>query len=150
MKLFIPPPLLGLIFGGLMWLTARQADILTFDYPGRLLLAWIIAAPAILVEIFAILTFIREKTTVNPMAPAKAATLVETGLYRFSRNPMYVALVAVVAAWGLALGNPLNLIFLTVLVWYLTEFQIKPEEAAMREKFGEQYDRYRARVRRWI
>ncbi|MEM8772155.1 MAG: isoprenylcysteine carboxylmethyltransferase family protein [Pseudomonadota bacterium] len=151
MKLLIPPPLVGLIIAGLMWLVAmRLGAALSFDFPARKTIAWMIAAPGIAIELIAVASFFHARTTVNPMAPGRTSKLVTGGLYRISRNPMYLGLGIVLTAWAVALGNPLNAGLLALFIWYITEFQIKPEEAAMREKFGADYEAYCSRTRRWI
>lgn len=150
MKLIIPPPVQGIIIALTMWALARWTPGLAFDFPGRAALVWVFGLVGVAMEIVAGLMFLRAKTTVNPMRPANAKHLVTTGLYRISRNPMYLALLLVLIAWGLHLANPLNGIVLAAWVLYITEFQIKPEEAALHKKFGADYEAYCRRVRRWL
>ena len=94
--------------------------------------------------------FIRARTTVNPLAPEEAATLVTTGLYRISRNPMYLAMAAILTGGAFLMGNLSAFVAPILFVWLMTEFQIKPEERALQARFGEAFDAYRIRTRRWI
>lgn len=98
----------------------------------------------------AIRQFIRAKTTINPMAPDNADKLVIKGLYRISRNPMYLGVLFLLLAWAVYLQNILSFAPPILFVVFMTLFQIKPEEKALRKKFGTQYDEYSKSVRRWI
>ncbi|QIQ86174.1 isoprenylcysteine carboxylmethyltransferase family protein [Erythrobacter sp.] len=94
--------------------------------------------------------FSREKTTVDPVHPERAERLVTGGLYRVSRNPMYVGmalLLGAVAAWGFAWGH---LAVIALFIWWMTRFHIIPEERALEARFGEEYRDYKANVRRWV
>jgi protein-S-isoprenylcysteine O-methyltransferase Ste14 len=96
------------------------------------------------------LAFRAARTTVDPRDPGKATHLVAAGVYRLSRNPMYVGLLCTLSAWAVYLGGPWGLPALPFFVWYITRFQILPEEAALHRLFGASYTAYCARVRRWI
>lgn len=151
LKLLLPPPLVGLIFGLAMWLidgffpfTALLPELVRGWLSGALLVL------AVVIDLSAILAFHRAQTTVNPLSPHKASAIVESGPYRFSRNPMYLGMALILTAWGCWLGQPLNLLLILGFVGYLTRFQIKPEEAILGEKFGQPYQSYLGRVRRWI
>ena len=98
----------------------------------------------------AIAAFAKAKTTINPVAIDTASSLVSTGIYGVSRNPMYVALAALLVAVALAEGNLWLLFGPLFFVAFITRFQIVPEERAMLAKFGADYAAYRRRVRRWL
>lgn len=150
MKLVISPPLIGLLTGAGMWGLARMLPDLTVEAS---LLRWCavaVMAVGVLIEAVSVLAFLRARTTVTPLKPEKASTLVVSGLYHVSRNPMYLGMLILLIGWALWLANPAALILPPVFVLYLTVFQIKPEEAALSEKFGSDYEAYRGRVRRWI
>ncbi len=103
------------------------------------------------VAVAALTGFGRAKTTVDPHNIDKASALVTDGVYRFTRNPMYLGLLAFIVGWGLWRGTILAaLIGAVVFVAVLTRFQIIPEERMLREKFGAEYDAFVARTRRWI
>jgi len=146
----IPPPVVGLAAALLMWLLANWFSTLTISFPGQMVLALACAAVGGTLDLVSVSQFFRKKTTVNPLAPQKAETLVISGFYRFTRNPMYLGLAFLLAAWMIYLGNPAGLLALAAFIWFLTEFQIKPEEAALRGRFGAEYDAYTKSVRRWI
>lgn len=97
-----------------------------------------------------IFEFRRHRTTVNPMVLEDASAIVSSGVYRLTRNPMYVGMLLWLLAFGLYLENWLSFVMLPVFVWYLTEFQIKPEERFLLAKFGDEYADYLQRVRRWL
>jgi protein-S-isoprenylcysteine O-methyltransferase Ste14 len=75
---------------------------------------------------------------------------VDSGIYRFTRNPMYLGMLLVLTAGAVYLGNLAAFAVLPVFVVCMNRLQICPEERFMQEKFGEAYRDYTARVRRWI
>ena len=150
MKLVIPPPLIGLLTGAGMWGLARMLPDLTIEASLLRWCALAVMAVGVLIEAVSVLAFLRARTTVTPLKPEKASTLVVSGLYHVSRNPMYLGMLILLIGWALWLANPTTLILPPVFVLYLTLFQIKPEEAALSEKFGSEYKAYCGRVRRWI
>lgn len=101
-------------------------------------------------DIPAILAFARAKTTILPTQPQKTSALVTSGLYRITRNPMYLGMVFIL--WGVSwyLGHPGNYAVIALFVLVMTRFQIIPEERALMALFGEEYADYKRRVRRWI
>lgn len=146
----MPPPVVTLVVGGLMWLLARWLPALAFALPWRGALAALFAIGGIVLMSACALQFRRAGTTVNPMKPAKASTLVDIGFYRVSRNPIYLADGLILVGWGLWLSNLASLAAIALFVAWLNRFQIEPEERALHAAFGAEYDAYRARVRRWI
>lgn len=150
----IPPPVIDAAFAALMWLLARA-------YPwAQLWRADATVWPSWVAAVFGLaglasalagwLAFRRARTTVNPLSPARASTLVVRGIYRHTRNPMYLGMLLVLAGWGVWLGNVLALLLLPLFVLTLNRLQIEPEERALRARFGEAFTQYAARVRRWI
>jgi protein-S-isoprenylcysteine O-methyltransferase Ste14 len=97
-----------------------------------------------------IVAFRRARTTVNPHRPAKATVLVTTGVYRVTRNPMYLGLVFLLVASTVYLSVPLLLFGPLAFVLYIGRFQIRPEERVLAGLFGAEYSRYTSRVRRWL
>jgi protein-S-isoprenylcysteine O-methyltransferase Ste14 len=97
-----------------------------------------------------ILAFRRAGTTVDPMRPEKAAAVVATGVYRYTRNPMYLGLALVLFGWGVYLGAPWLLFGPAAFVLFITRFQVIPEERALLARFGADYATYQRRVRRWV
>ncbi|WP_289036531.1 isoprenylcysteine carboxylmethyltransferase family protein [uncultured Roseibium sp.] len=150
LKTRIPPPVWLLASGFLIWLVARQFPGRTLHFEGQMLLSVLLGAVGIAVELTSVGVFLKRKTTVNPLSPNKAKVFVNQGLYRYSRNPMYLGMSLLLLAWIIFLGAFLGLIFLAGFMFVLTELQIKPEEKALEAKFGEAYRTYRKKVRRWI
>lgn len=94
--------------------------------------------------------FFKSKTTVDPTTPSKASKLVTSGIYQFSRNPMYLGLLLILLAWGLWLGNAFNVLLAAGFVAYMNKFQILPEEEALMKLFHKEYKQYCTLVRRWF
>lgn len=144
----IPPVLVVLFFAGIMALVAHYSVI---D-----LSAFISYVAAIFVGIGAIfciagvVSFRLAKTTVNPNNPEQATELVTTGVYKLSRNPMYVGFAFILLGWGVWLMSIWAIACIAGFVAYLTLFQIIPEERALSKIFGQQYTDYMNRVRRWL
>lgn len=103
-----------------------------------------------MIGLVGLVQFYRKSTTVNPHKPDNASSLVDSGIYRFSRNPMYVALLLILISYGAHLGNILAILILPFFVLYMNYFQIIPEEKALQQKFGEEFEKYQSKVRRWI
>ena len=95
-------------------------------------------------------SFRRARTTVNPMRPQQASTLVQTGVYRLSRNPIYTGFVLLLGALAMVLGNYLSALCIPLFMSYMNHFQIEAEEKALSELFGDEYRAYCQRVRRWL
>lgn len=150
LELKIPPVAVTVLFAVLMWLLAQVTP--GFELPAALRLLALAAcvAAAVVAGLAAVWSFRRARTTVNPLSPHAAAVLVTSGVYRFSRNPMYLALLLALAGWGLFLANAFALLLALVFIPYMNRFQIGPEERALQQVFGQAFAAYRRRVRRWI
>jgi protein-S-isoprenylcysteine O-methyltransferase Ste14 len=142
----IPPPLLLVILAALAWLAGGPV----FDFAGRAVLGVLAMTLGLGLKIVAALSFRQRGTTVSPLAPERSAALVTSGLFRVTRNPMYLGAAFILAGWALYLGAWLGAFAVPVYVLYLNRFQIGPEERALSALFGADYAAYRARVRRWI
>jgi protein-S-isoprenylcysteine O-methyltransferase Ste14 len=110
----------------------------------------VVAALGLLVEAAGAYEFVQARTTVDPTHPANASTLVTGGVYRFTRNPMYLGDMVMLVAWGLYLSNPIALAAAWLFVAYIDRFQIRAEERALHSLFGGVYEDFCARVRRWV
>ncbi len=150
MELKIPPPLVGLILGLLMWNLAQQTSFAAVTFELSETFALIVLFIGLAIDAAAIIPFLLAKTTVNPMKPDNASQLVNKGIYKYSRNPMYLGTLVLLIALVIWLGNFINIIFLYFFIWYITTFQIKSEEKVLENLFGEEYLRYKMKVRRWI
>ena len=146
----MPPPVWALLFVTCMVAAARLFPQTRIAFPGQAALAYALLGAGVAVGASAVLSFRRHRTTVHPMRPDEASTLVTTGVFSVTRNPMYLGLALVVAGVGLRTGSLIALSLAPVFVVALTKFQIEPEEAAMRRLFGEAWGDYAARVPRWL
>ncbi len=150
LELRVPPPVVTLLVGLLMWLAARAIPALDFQFPARATLAVAIALIGLTIAVVAVFQFRRAGTTPNPMKPHESATVVVTGVYRYSRNPMYLGDLLILAGWAIWLANAAAFIGLPLFVAYLNRFQISGEERVLRSRFGAAYVDYCQRVRRWL
>ena len=128
-----------------MWL----APGVTLEIPHRVQISVAIAVAGIALLAAAVFQFWKSKTTVNPMTPEKSSALVTHGVYRWSRNPIYLADAALLLAWAVYLAKPVALLGIPVFVLYINRFQIRPEEEALKKRFPA-YGAYCRRVRRWL
>lgn len=150
LELKIPPVLQVLIVAGLMWALASLLPGLGFAFPASLFLALGLVTAGVVFAVLGVLAFRSAGTTVDPRVPEQSASLVVSGVYRISRNPMYVGFLLILTGWGAFLGNIASLLLLPGFVFYMNRFQIVPEEQYMREKFGDSYRQYERAVRRWL
>jgi protein-S-isoprenylcysteine O-methyltransferase Ste14 len=150
LELKVPPLILVLVLAGAMWFAAMQLPSLAITLPWRHGLAVTISGVGILLILAGGYTFQKAKTTVNPTTPAAASSVVTSGVYRFSRNPMYVGFLLALTGWAAFLSHTLPFLFLPVYVAYMNRFQISPEERALSAKFGDEYETYKQAVRRWL
>lgn len=145
----IPPlalvALLAALMAGLDAVMPRRVD-----FPGRLLIALLLALAGIALAALSITTFRRARTTLDPRDPSRASALVTHGVFALSRNPIYAAFLLWLLAWCLVLGNPFALAGALVFLAWMNSVQIPAEERALAARFGEAFENYRARVRRWI
>ncbi|MEM9740184.1 MAG: isoprenylcysteine carboxylmethyltransferase family protein [Pseudomonadota bacterium] len=150
MKLLVPPPLVFLLAIILTYATQRLFPVLQIDVPLLPNVGLAIAALGVFLALVAISGFVARKTTVSPHHPERSSALVTDGVYGLTRNPMYMSLALIAAGAALMQATPVGLVFVAIAVWYITRYQIKPEEEALSTLFGADYDTYRQRVRRWI
>ena len=150
LELKVPPPVLMLLFAVTMWLLSMSAPSLTLALPWRIPVALILWSAGIAIALAALFEFLRAKTTVNPLTPEAAAAMVTSGIYRYSRNPMYVGLLLALIGWDVWLSHLLAFALLPFFILYINRFQIEPEERALSTKFGGLFRDYRRSVRRWL
>ena len=148
LDLKIPPLAVGAVIAMGMWLVSYTLP--AFAYPPLHIVAVGMGIVGAGITGSAMLSFWGAHTTVNPMKPSSASFLVSSGIYRFTRNPMYLGLLLLLAGWALYLANILAFLFLPAFILYMNRFQIKPEERALTDRFGRKYLEYASRVNRWI
>lgn len=150
LELLLPPPVVMLMSGLLMWLIAKALPSLTVSWLHNPLLAGLMILLGLGIGLSGVIAFLQSKTTANPKRPSEASKLVSTGIYRYSRNPMYLGMLCLLISWLFYLGNPLSILGIIVYMAYLTRFQIIPEERVLQEKFQDDFLDYTRRVRRWL
>lgn len=146
----IPPLVLLLIFGSLMWGVSIFTPVILFARHWQLIIILIMLLSASFFCLAGVLSFKQAHTTVNPLQPEEASTLVNTGIYKVSRNPMYVGFALYLAAWTVYLSAPFSMIGLLGFIVYMNQFQIIPEERILSKLFGNEFEDYRYSVRRWL
>lgn len=150
LEALVPPPVVMTAAALLMWIIARFSPL--FQLPS--LVNWtgfaLLGASSAGLVIAGLSSFRQSSTTIDPTRPGSASALVTDGIYRFTRNPMYLGFAGVLLAWGLYLQAWWSLPLPFLFCLYITIFQIRPEEKALRSKFGERYMIYSASVRRWL
>ena len=146
----IPPPLVVVLIGAAMAVIAWFTPALEIGSNVRFAVGGIAIALGALVAVQGARMFWRNKTTISPVDLESASALVTSGVFRFSRNPMYVGFTAMLVGWAVCLAAPWALVGPVAFVLFTNRFQIIPEERVMRDKFGQAYDDYQAQVRRWI
>lgn len=150
MRSRIPPPIVLALAALLMWALDRWMPLAQWIRLPWNRLAWLAAAVGAAIAVAARMRFRRVGTTVNPLDPSKASRLVTDGVFRVSRNPMYLGLVLLLIGWAIWLGSASPWLVPPLFVIVLTVAQIIPEEKALSRRFGEQYLSYRRSVARWI
>ncbi|WP_245960776.1 methyltransferase family protein [Wenzhouxiangella sediminis] len=133
-----------------MWGVARMTIGLDPAPWLRIGLAALLLITGAWLAVAGVIEFRRASTTVNPMAPGDSSTVVDSGVYRYTRNPMYLGFVFVLLAWAVWLAAPWTLLGPAAFVAWMNRFQILPEERALVDRFGDDYRAYRERVRRWV
>ncbi len=150
LELKIPPPVVAALAAVAMWGIAAVAPSIDAPEGMRKVAAATIALAGVALDIAGIVSFRRARTTINPMKPGTTSSLVRSGVYRFTRNPMYLGLCFLLVAWAVFLACPWALLGPLAFVLYMNRFQIGPEERALSAMFGEEYSAYEATVRRWL
>ena len=147
MQTKIPPPIVTLIFIGILYLS--NSLITPFELAYQTVIGIFLILSGLGILIASVRVFRKVGTTVNPVDPNQASMLVVEGPFTFSRNPMYLGMSEMLIGFGFIFGAWLTLPIVALFIIYITIFQILPEEVVMKEKF-ENYDEYCSKVRRWI
>jgi protein-S-isoprenylcysteine O-methyltransferase Ste14 len=150
LELKIPPPLAALLIGLAMWAAARSLPPVDLTGQARLPIAVAFALFGVIISVSGFLAFRKARTTVNPTKPEAASSVVTSGVFSYTRNPMYVGLTALLLGWAVWLSVPWVFLGPVAFMLYMARFQIIPEERVMSSKFGREYDEYRRHVRRWL
>ncbi|HTD91301.1 MAG TPA: isoprenylcysteine carboxylmethyltransferase family protein [Burkholderiales bacterium] len=146
----VPPPVVAAIFGGVMWAVDRKLTAGQFESTKLTPIAVVLLIAGVTIMLAAAASLIAAKTTLNPLRPLRASSLITTGMFRISRNPIYLGDLLILTALAVWLGNVINVVVLGVFVWTINRFQIASEERALTKLFGERYVAYCSKVRRWL
>ncbi len=146
----IPPPLVAAAIAFVMWSLSSLLPKSAASENTRLALSITIALIGIGFALAGVIAFRRSRTTVNPLHPEQATALVTGGVYRISRNPMYVGMLLCLLAWAIYMASPLSLAGPVAFILFINRFQIEPEEKILAAKFGASFSAYCASARRWL
>ena len=149
-ELRVPPVAVALLAAFLMTLLARSATGLHWPTSVQLGGALFLFATGIAIAVAGVREFRRARTTVNPLTPAAASAMVRSGIYRHTRNPMYLGMLLMLAGWAAWLASVAAVAVLPAFVLYMNRLQIEPEERALASRFGADFEDYRRSVRRWL
>jgi len=150
LELKVPPVALGAISAAFMWCVSAAAPAFDVLFPANSMWSATLALIGSLTCLAGVVSFRRAKTTVNPMKPDSTTSLVDSGIYRYTRNPMYLGFFLILLGWAVFLSNVLALVVLPTFVVWMSRFQISPEERVLASLFAKDYVEYRGRVRRWL
>jgi protein-S-isoprenylcysteine O-methyltransferase Ste14 len=149
-ELRVPPVVVALAAALLMALLARSATGLRWPTSVGFGAAALLFTTGIAIAVAGVREFRRASTTVNPMTPAAASAMVRSGIFRYTRNPMYLGMLLMLAGWAVWLASVAAAAVLPVFVLYMNRLQIEPEERALASRFGGEFEDYRRSVRRWL
>lgn len=146
----IPPPVVLLVVGFAMWLGASVGPGFALsETVSKGLIAFFLFA-GLFIAVLAVVEFIRVKTTVNPMRPENTSSLITSGIYRMTRNPIYLGDASLLIAWAFYLSSFFMFVGIVIFVLYINRFQIVPEERVLMKMFGSAFEYYKTNVRRWL
>lgn len=149
-ELKVPPLLLVVICAALMWLVAKALPNIELSMTTRYAILAITSLFAVSITLAGAFAFKRNSTTVNPIKPETTSSLVTSGVYQWTRNPMYLGFATFLIGWSLFLSSLYALSLIVGFVLYMNRFQILPEERALENIFGDTFLSYKSRVRRWV
>ncbi|MDO9265071.1 MAG: isoprenylcysteine carboxylmethyltransferase family protein [Desulfosalsimonadaceae bacterium] len=150
LNLKIPPLAQAAIAIFLIWLFDRYMPLYHINFNYQYLIARAVIGIGAIVAVAGIFAFRKLNTTVDPRYPEKAKNLVIVGIYKYSRNPMYLGLLLILTGIAVYSGALSNILVLFLFVAFINKYQIIPEEVALQEKFGDSYTHYTRNVRRWL
>jgi protein-S-isoprenylcysteine O-methyltransferase Ste14 len=150
LELKVPPVALALLVSVGMWGVTLVVPLTAFAYPYGIFFAVIFSLAGAGISLAGVVAFRRARTTVNPTNPKATSALVDSGIYRVSRNPMYLGFLFMLIGWAAFLSNAATFFGSLIFVVYINRFQIAPEERALVKLFGAEYLAYTTRVRRWL
>ena len=148
MEAKIPPPVVTLVFGISIYFSREIFQAVEIKYSSYIGILLLVLGLAILIS--AVRLFRKDKTTVNPLSPEQATKLVTDGIFKYSRNPMYLGMVFILSSMAVFFNLIGGIILIALFCIYITKFQIIPEEKAMSNLFSQDFNKYKQATRRWI
>ena len=148
METKIPPPIVTLVFGLSIYFSRGIFQVVEIKYSFYFGILLLVLGFVILIS--AVRLFRKDKTTVNPLSPEQATKLVTDGIFKYSRNPMYLGMAVVLSSIAVFFNLLGGIILIALFCAYITKFQIIPEERAMSDLFSDDFDKYIKETRRWI
>jgi len=146
----IPPPVVGILVATATWGVSAIGPQFSIAPELRYAAVAVLAVAGVALDLLGLVAFRASRTTINPLKPERTSALVTRGVYRVTRNPMYVGMGLLLLAWAVYLSALLPFAGPAIFVVYITRFQIQPEERVLKGIFGVEYSTYTARVRRWL
>jgi protein-S-isoprenylcysteine O-methyltransferase Ste14 len=143
----LPPVILGVALG-LGVLSSMLASVRMLPTEAALVIGLIAVAGSFLVVYLGIRELMCARTALDVRKPTTA--IVTTGVFGFSRNPIYLAMMLLYVGVSFLLNSALALLLAVPFGCALFWSAIKPEEQYLAAKFGDTYHAYRSRVRRWL
>ena len=144
----IPPPILVLILITSNYFSQNRLEIIYLPYKHSTSVLILLVGSLFLIN--PVFKFIKSKTTVNPVKFKKVNKLVTSGIYKYSRNPMYLGMILIIISTSIFYLNYISVVTPFIFYFWINRFQIKREEIFLKEKFGEEYLSYMSKTRRWI
>ncbi len=144
------PPLIAVIVAACMWLLQRYLpvmELIPVEWKG---VALLFIAIALVIDLWSLFLFFRARTTFHPLKLDNTSALVTSGMYRLTRNPMYLGLLLLLTGVAIWLGGLTPFLMLPLFVWIISNHQIIHEERILEEKFEQHYLEYKQKVRRWL
>ncbi len=142
--------LMALLFISAMFIVGSLLESMSYSFPGQTMVSLLLFLAGLLFVLAGGAAFRKVGTTVNPLQPEKSTTLVTSGIYARSRNPMYVGFLLWLVAAAIFIGNLLNAVLVVLYLLIADTIYIAREERALAKLFGDDYEAYRQRVRRWL
>ena len=144
----IPPPIVTATFGLIIYFSKSFSPVYSFENSNMISVIFLLFGLGIFSA--AVQSFKKHKTTINPLSPDKASSLVNSGIFSYSRNPMYLGMLLILLAVSFKFNISGGLFISFLFKIYITRFQIIPEEKAMAKLFGEEFISYKNQTRRWV
>lgn len=150
MKFRVLPIIQVLLFALLMYGIRTLFPFMVIQFSGQWMIALLILVFGVLIVLLGGMRFRAAGTTFNPLEPERVSSLVVSGVYRHSRNPMYLGFFLVLLAWAVYLGSILSVLLVFLFILVINRVYILPEETVLLAKFGPDYAAYCKKVRRWL